>query len=511
MDSKLLIVKCITLLYRESELEHTSGSADLCRKVVETIRIPETSISMQSGREVIVGLRSTLNWMLDHNEKKYDRTQLLQRVRINTKDDTYLYNAVVDGIAHLEDEEEIKKQILNYRMELQDYLASQSINTIIAKAFNRINIFSDGQVDYRKFVREIYDELEPYTHNIVESRHPSVVDHVSFDNEEGVAEVLSRSKSEISAEGVLVTGWQGINRMLGQTGGIRRGEFVLVGALQHNFKTGFCLNLFKHLALYNIPYMRDSAKKPLLLHFSLENELTTNILWLYANLWENETGQACDINSIDVTEASRYIKERMQVNGYAIDMVRVDPNQCTYHDFADMILKYEAEGYEVHAIVCDYLAMMNKGGLDRSGPTGSEVRELFRRVRNFCAPRGIAFVTPHQLSTEAKMLTRQGVENFVQEIANKGYYDSSRTIDQEVDLEIMIHIEKIAGDGSYLTCQRGKHRGVQITPEKDLYCVLPFRDIGGILDDINGKDNTRNSVGGASVADGGAAWYDMAA
>lgn len=509
MDSKLLLIKCITLLYRESELDHSSGSGDLCKSVIETIKIPETSVSMQSGREVVLGLRSTVHWMLDHTEKKYDRTQLLQRVRINTKDDTYLYNAVTDGIAPLNDEEEIKQQILSYRKNLQDHLNSQQINSIVAKAFHRINIFSDEKADYQKLVRELYDQLEPYTHNIVETKHPSVVDTVDFEDDEGMVELLNRSKEELSTDGVLQVGWQGINRMLGRTRGIRRGEMVLVGALQHNFKTGFTLNLFKHLALYNTPYMRDPAKKPLLLHVSLENELTTNILWLYANLVENETGEACDVSTVDVKEAAAYVKKAMRVNGYHINMMRVDPNQHTYHDFADMVLKFEAEGYEVHAIVCDYLAMMNKGGLDRSGPTGSEIRDLFRRVRNFCAPRGIAFITPHQLSTEAKMLTRQGVDNFVQEIANKGYYDSSRTIDQEVDLEIMIHIEKVAGIGSYLTVQRGKHRGVQITPEEDLYCVLPFKDIGGILDDVNGPDTSMQSVGGRSMAEGGGEWFDV--
>lgn len=511
MDSKLLLIHCITLLYRESELKESSGSGPLCQQVIETIKLPDSSVSLQTGREVVVGLRSTVHWMLDHREKTYDKTQLLQRVRVNTKDETHLYNALNDAIQPMESEEALKEQILSYRKSLREHLNAQHITTILAQAYSQVGFGNDpnAKIDYRAFVREVYDKLEPFTHDVVDTKHPSIVDHANFNDDEGLMELLTRSKEEISTDGVLRTGYQGINRMLGDTGGFRRGEFAVIGALQHNFKTGFTMNLFKHFALYNKPYMRDSSKKPMLLHVSLENELPMNIMWLYANLKENETGEECDVTTIDPVEATKYIREKMGVNGYHIEMVRLEPGQCSYHDFFDMILRYEADGYEIHAVVCDYLNMMSKKGLDRGGPAGEDIRQLFRVARNFFAPRGITFITPHQLSTEAKMLKRQGVDNFVQAIANGGYYDGSKRIDQEVDLEFYIDISKVPGDGSYLEVQRGKHRGVKITPEKNLYTVLPFKPVGGVCDDINGGDTSRSSVGGASMAEGGGDWFDL--
>lgn len=476
---------------------------------MDTIKLPESSLDIQSGREVIVGLRESLYWMIDQNkEEGYDKSELLQRIRINTKDDTYLYNAVMDVVINDTEEDELKKNILTYRKSLKEYMSSKQVNTIIAQAFQKIN-FSGEAVNYRSFVRLLWEELEPFTHDVVDNTHPSVVDSVNFDDDGSLVDILIRSKDELSSAGVLKTGYQGINRMFGDVCGIRRGEFIVVGALQHQFKTGFTLNLFKQLALYNKPYMRDSTKKPLLVHISLENELSMNMLWLYANLKENETGIACDINSVDPMEAAKYIKARLQANGYHIEMLRIEPNQCNYYDFLDLLVKYEADGYEIHAVVCDYLNMLSKQGLDRAGPTGSEIRELFRRVRNFCAPRGTAFITPHQLSTDAKMLIRNGVSNFVQEIANKGYYDGCKTIDQEVDMEILIHIEIIPGKGSYLTCMRGKHRTVKITPIDDLYCVLPFSPIGGVRDDIQKDDLSMRSVGGKSMSQGGQEWFDL--
>lgn len=509
MDPKLALVKCITLLYRESELEQTANSTDLCQKIIDNIKLPESTMEVQSGREVLVGLRSTVLWMIDKPAgEPYDKTQLLQRVRINTKDDSYLYNAVVDGLQKLEDKEEIQKQILSYRSELKQTLDRNDIDAILKKAFNKVMFAGANHGDYRELVRDICSQLEPYTHNVISADHPSVLDSVNFDDPEGMEQLLERSKEEISTDGVIRTGYQAINRMLGKQGGFRRGEMVLVGALQHNYKTGFTLNLFKHAALYNKPYMRDEAKKPLLIHLSLENELAMNIMSLYISLKENETGEPCDVSMVDINEAAAYIREKMGVNGYHIKMLRVDPSRFSYHDLFDMVTNYEAEGFEVHMIVCDYLNMASKKGCS-SGPAGFEIRDLFRRVRNFIAPRGITFITPHQLSTEAKGLTRQGIENFVQEIANKGYYDSCRTVDQEVDLELAIHIEKVVGQGSFLTVQRGKHRKVDITPNEHLYTVLPFFPAGGVRDDVLGDDLSMRTVGGQSMSEGGAAWYDQ--
>ncbi|MBE0438281.1 MAG: hypothetical protein IBX57_00745 [Gammaproteobacteria bacterium] len=511
MDSKLLLVKCITLLYRESELGQNNDSADLCNEVVSSIKLPETSMEVQTGREVIVGLRATLKWMISQcKEGVCDKTQLLQRLRVNTKDDTYLYNAVVDSIQPIGEEDALKSTILSYRKSLKDYLDSQVIKSIITKAYQQAN-FNTGEVDLKNYVRDVYGQLEKFTHDAGNGKHPSVVDSVNFKESDKMTDLLKKSKEEMSIEGALTTGWKALNRMLGEANGFRRGEEVVVPALQHNFKTGFTLNLFKHFALYNKPYMFDSTKKPLLLHISLENEVKSNLMWLYANLKENETNEPCDLTTVDVDEASKYVIEKMRVNGYEIEMIRLDPGLCNIYDLLDILMKYEADGYEIHALVIDYLSMVDKKGLDRSGPTGTEIRELFRRTRNYCATRGITFVTPHQLSTEAKGLVRQGVENFVQEIANKGYYEGSRQIDQEVDLEIYIHIEKIKGRGSYLTVQRGKHRKPTITKNEDLYFVMPFNDVGGIRDDINGEDTSLKSVGGTSVAESGEAkeWFDL--
>lgn len=509
MDVRILLINAITLLYKESKMGHSNHSADLCEDAIKFIKFPEANSETYHIKETLLGLRGVLDWMIaNYTEQGYNEKQILQRARVVTSNDTYLYDAIKEGLSGSESEVELQKQILEGRAIIRRYINGQKVKEIVNTAFRSLNFEDEGN-DYVSIARELNEKLEAYTHADDDEKHPAIVDSVSFDNEEELTDLLNRSKDEISTDGVIRLGFQGLNRMLGDHNGLRRGEFVVVGALQHNWKTGFGRSVFKHAALYNKPFMRDPSKKPLLMHISLENELPMNVTSLYKNLVENETGEILDTTMISVPEAQKYIREKMGVNGYHIYMTRLDPSLTTYHDLFDIISKKEAEGYEIHLVVCDYLAMLSKGGLDNTGPTGANIRELFRRTRNFTTKRGITFVTPHQLSTEAKALERSGIDNLVKEIANRGYYDGCRTIDNEVDLEIGIHIVKVPGLGSYLTMQRGKHRKLNKTPERDHYCVLPFYDAGEIRDDINGPDLSLKEVGAKPISEGGGSWYDM--
>lgn len=509
MDYKLLLVQVITLLYRESQLDNrTANSSELVGQIVASIRIPETSMETDRSRETLVGLRTTAMWMAGNPPTQdYDRTILLQRIRVNVADEDALYQAFEGATEPVEDPNLIKRMVLEYRSELKAYLNQNQITEIFKQASQKA-LFNPHTIDWKNFVKDVMGELEPLaTVQSIES-NPAIVGSVDINDDDAVQALMEQAQDELSADGVLRTGWQAINRMCGDQGGFRRGEFILLGALQHNFKTGFTLNLFKHMCIYNTPYMRDPAKKPLALHISAENNLLDNVMQLYVSLKENETGEAVSIRGVDTTEASAYVKRRLMETGYHVRMLRVDPSLFGYRDLFDLIQKYESEGYEVHFAVLDYLNMLSKRGCQQ-GPHGFETRDLFRRVRNFTAPRGITFITPHQLSTQAKELVRSQIENFVKEIVNKGYYDSCRTVDQEVDLELTIHIEKMNGE-SFLTVGRGKHRKITITRESDLFTVLKFEKIGNIPDDINGPDRSMKKVGGRPDTEGGSAnvWWE---
>ena len=333
-------------------------------------------------------------------------------------------------------------------------------------------------------------------------KDPSIVAEVDFSNNDAMEKAYDEVKNLEDGGLVLKSGWHALNRML--RGGFRRGEQTVIGALQHKFKTGFTLNLFRQFAMYNTPHMLDPTKKPVLVRISFEDNLANNLQFMYSSLYENENKKPVDkMVEISTAEQAEYVTQRMRLNGYEIKMLRVDPSGWGYKDICNYVLQLEAEGYEVHALMLDYLSMIQTRGCDE-GPAGYAKRDLFRRVRNFTSPRKIALITPHQLSTEAKQLIRNGQNDFVKEIAEKGYYADCRQIDQEVDLEIYIHIEFVNGK-AYLTVQRGKHRISGVTPQIDKYFVLPFLTTdwsSGILDDVLGVDSSLRRPGGGTVGSG---------
>ena len=524
MDPKLLLVKICTLLYKESVTSDKSrSSVEIVKRVIDTIKFPETGMDFDSTRETLHALRATAKWMCENpRDHIYDRGALLQRIRLNASEDEILYLAFEQGIDGVEDGDDLARQITDSHMELRNFLTDIEVKEIIKKAYQLAHFNSgSGPADPRAIAREITSKLEPFTAAGEDERIDGLVYSFDLSDNDKVIELFNRAAVETSADGILKMGFQGFNRMTGDHCGLRRGETIVVGALQHNFKTGFTMNMFKHAALYNKPWMRDPTKKPCLVHISTENDPHINMMWLYQNLMENETGVECDlapfkdpddaVRQAAIKAAAEYVQQRMTANGYHIKMYRFDPSTTTYYSITDALDKLAQQGFEVHMLVLDYLNMCSKAGCINTGPTGSDVRDLYRRVRNYTSPKGITFVTPHQLSTEAKTLVRQGVEDFVKEIANKGYYDGCRTIDQEVDMEIYIHIEKHEGK-SYLTLQRGKHRKAgKLTPEKDLYCVIPFEAAGGTLDDINGADRSRRNIRGGAVGSGSEMpWWESA-
>ena len=80
-------------------------------------------------------------------------------------------------------------------------------------------------------------------------------------------------------------------------------------------------------------------------------------------------------------------------------MRRFNPTEFGYRDLFNVLLKYESEGYEIHALLIDYLNMMSKVGCVKD-TIGGDVRDLFRRIRNFTNSRKTLMITPHQLSSE---------------------------------------------------------------------------------------------------------------
>ena len=504
MDSKLLLVRIITLLYLESLVSTATGpnSNALIEEVLTHIKAPEGVIIADFSKDATVKLREVISWMLKHDAgKPIEKSDLLNRIRMATEYEDYIFDSIELNLSVSDDIEEVKKSIDREELELNRYINRAAVMGVF-KDIYQMTHFKPEAVDWDNLILDLNTRLEPYKEMQGRVDNSSQVDVVDMSDPNSLSRAFAEGLKDINPEGIIRFGWQGFNRMFGSRGGARRGEMIVVGALQHKFKSGTSLEMLIGAALYNKPHMTDPTKKPLLLRFSLENQIFEDVIHVYRSLIEAETGILIDEDSVDPILAANYVHERLSVNGYNVIFDRRNPSEFTFSTLFKIVEDYERRGYEVHMLNIDYLAMMSTRGC-KQGATGQDIRDLFRRVRNFTAAKNILCITPHQLSVEAKKKIREGTSepDFVREIANKGYYDSCSTIDQEVDMEIYQHLVVINGE-TYITWMRGKHRkSGKPTPFEDYYTVYKFGTVGFIPYDVGNKDMSRKAVGRAPASE----------
>jgi hypothetical protein len=508
---KQLLIQCISLLC----LEHrpgvaTSPSTSIITEIVNSIPQPEATIDIDSGRLIFTEIYKIVLWLCAQRAEEFPTdTEILQQLRVACREEEYLYEALAIALTEtFADNTEVIKRIHSYRRKLSAYLNEDKITSILKEYHHKLTFKRSSVADVVSEMAEMGHRLEPYLAARERMNHPAQMAGIDFSDVGGLEKSFEAVKNLLSTEGAFRTGWQALNRMLGKIGAVKRGEFGIVGGLQHQFKSGFMMSLFVHFCLFNKPVMRDVTKKPLIQFISFENEVADNLLWIYKYLKENETGQPVIEDMIDIQEASAYVSARLRETGFEVRMDRFDPTEFSAASLVTHLDGLIAEGYEIQMLIVDYLNMLPKTGLDAK-VAGDDIRLLFRRVRNYTSPRGITFLSPHQLSSEALQLTRDNVDDFVRNVANKGYYDGCRRLGQEPDLELMIHIVEVNGK-KYLTIARGKHRNT-VTPTKDQYCVLPFEIIGTIPWDVDGEDRSVAAPGGGRAGtDEEMPWWDAA-
>lgn len=497
-DSRLLLVKTITLLYRESLIEEkTDHSADLVRTVLEEIKLPEMSLSLNHEREYLMAMKDTALYLCTQVSEglEIDRDDLLQRLKVNCNQDEKLYDAFVQGIERDLEERVLKRTILSIRKYLNDHFRDNELVKMVTTASKDI-LFKRSTIKHLgKYVRDLIGLMEPYT--ITSKRNdPAILETVDLGDEIGLAETFTKIQDTESSATILKTGWKGINRML--QGGFRKGEAWVLGALQHSFKTGMSLTIFKQIAIYNTPVLKNPKKKPMLLRISFEDSTRLNVQFLYQNFYENEFGKKANLREVTPAQMASYVKSKMEATGYKVRLMRVNPSEWTYKDIQNTVLELEAEGYEIHVLMLDYLPMIPTTGCE-SGPIGHDIQDLYKRMRNFCSARDTLLFTPHQLSSDAKNMRREGQRDFVKKMVGGGYYRGAKGIDQEVDGELFAAIEKLNGK-AYLTVQRGKHRIPTIIPDSEQYIVLPFPVEGSIPDDLLLETEiTLKAIGGGAI------------
>ena len=162
MDVNLLLSKCITLLYRESQLENlTENSAGLVKTVLEKVKINDKIIGIYTRRDTSLELRKLALEMANNKiGQEYELLELLQQIRIITNGDDNLYLAISQALEGELNPATLKRTITNLRKTLLNHFRELRLAEIVARAHADINFKRHTIPDMGEYIRNIILELE---------------------------------------------------------------------------------------------------------------------------------------------------------------------------------------------------------------------------------------------------------------------------------------------------------------------------------------------------------------
>lgn len=480
------LLKAIVLLYRESLTDDGEiESKDLIANTVALLNSGQNKVLYSETAIVKDNLSRFISTMIDSGDDCCDRDMIIDSVAMILKDEESLFKTFKEAMLKEFEPGPLRHNITITRKYLGNIYNTKEIEATMAKAYGKFNAIKNTASP--KVINDFIDDVVTKLGNLQvneKARDDAISVEIDFSNTDEISSVVKLAKEETEdGKGLLKTGWKAVNRMI--QGGFKRGEFVGISALSHNYKSGLAMSFFSQLPRMNVPMLDDENKKPLILCVSLEDEATKATEFIYRYLYYNEYGKNPNLKDIDDEDISEYIKTKLGVNGFHTKLIRADPTKWTYKNLINLMLKYMSEGFEIQAVIVDYLLMVPTTGCINTGPGGTDYRDMYRRVRNFTSPRRIAFITPQQLGPKAQELLRNGESpiKFTSEVAEKGYTSNSSQLHQELDLELNAHIVRIDRK-PYLSIRRGKHRRNGIIDDEDKHCLLPFGYHSPIKEDL---------------------------
>ena len=502
LSDKALLIDGISLLYKESYLEGVEKSIDITNKILNKVKLPETLLNEVDERDSLKELKNILLTMRnDTAGQPYQAADILPRMRLvlSNDQDEILYESLKETLKPATDSESARISYYHLQNQIKSRFNIEELEKLSKEFYHTLTFKPENIDSVHKYVQEHISSLEAFA-NSENISQEGVIARVSLDDLSKLEELYEQVNTEASGESIMKCPYQDVNRFL--EGGFRRGLFYLLSALSHKGKSYFCMCCLIGIAMFQKPYLFNSDKIPTLVLISAENLMDDNLSKMYKTVyeWLNPSSYVGleELANIPASEKAQFVSYHMSRMGWHVEIINVNPSEWTFRNYYNTIQELENAGHEIAFVLFDYLNMISKEGCTYLGTTGSDIKNLFQRIRNFNAPRKIAFLTPHQMSTDVLNLVRDERDDLVKLVNGGGYYADSRKIWEEVDCEIYLHKVDVNGI-SYATIQRGKHRISIITPSHQTYVCLPYNRIGGLLPDLDRESSAVTKPGAIKV------------
>lgn len=383
MDSAVILSKCISLLYRESHIENLSeNSADLVKTAIERITISDTDIGVGTRRNTLAALKTMIVEMCRNTvEHVYDLSELTQQVRLITNGDETLYQAITQGLEVDMAGPALKRAVTNLKKTISGFYRDERLGDLLKRASREFNFNRNSISDTSAYINTLVGELTALSTKSA-TKDMGLIKTLDLSDDESIAAAYSEVEASNSDGLAFRTGFVELDQAT--QGGPRPGDTMVISALQHEYKTGYSLSVFAHLPLFNRPRCTDPDKKPLCYRITAEDPVRNNAQFLYQLLKYEETGEAVDVKKCTVAEMSKYVKQRLSVNGYHVLIDEINPTRWTYQSIINRVIELESQGYKVEVLCIDYLSKIPTTGCTQ-GAMGDDMMDMLSRLRAFCS------------------------------------------------------------------------------------------------------------------------------
>ena len=506
MDIKHFLTSCIAMLYISNSVgaSEFESAAVLAKETLEATRSYKP-LNLDNGADVITELKNVITWQL--NIKDYDRSLLESQLKLKLKNDPDAQDSILSVLkTDAADEKSIFKKLKGLKTTCSMYKSKLQLLSHMDNARFSYRLADLGSSKSEELLEGLATEIQKTIRG--QGNAAGLIGEVDFTSRSAIKAKLLEGSKEYSLDGILGFGLQGWNNLYGDHQGQRRGETLLLSAMGHSYKSGRLLNSFAEVIEFNKPtYITEAQmklpseeRKACAIHITIENNHLGDLQQLLKYYKEQETGEEFSIIGItdeQMDEYAEYLNDKLAGNGKIHGFIEQhDASTFSYEDFYDIIAKYQGMGYEVHFVSLDYAGRMTTRGCVATSGTGSDRRDLMKRLQAHALKHKYALMTAWQMSSDAQTKLREGEQFLVKAVKELGYYLDCRTVQNEVDMEVYQAFVMV-GSKKYITWQRGKHRKPGNQPdEKMKFCVYQTQMIGFIPWDIGKRPGYTDRLSG---------------
>lgn len=318
------------------------------------------------------------------------------------------------------------------------------------------------------------------TKAIVHTQDPDYV-------ETHLKDLFKRMKSPKSN---LKLGVKMFNEFLSIAGGLVNGKLYMIYADVNSFKSALLLHITRWIQQYNghlFLNVAETKKIPTVLHIQLENTASEDADRMYKIKTRKNLGDSHDFEEIRHTWNGSFNDSSIDISFYhdTSDTIKVS-------DIENMIDALDDDGFEVIAVIVDYIELLRSDDEDRRKEVHEKLPIIADKLHALAGRKNIPIVTAMQLNRNGQLekaaAKAAGKKNLVK-LQNRGFIANASGIERKVDFSWFIDIEADEDPMTrekkfYLTLFRSKHR-YRVT-DRD-YFVHEIKN-GIILEDDVGID-----------------------